>query len=174
MEYSTNPWDRLRRVPRLLVTSDDLVDGATLPLRQISPLAGGGGIAPHLAWEPAAGAIDSYAVTCFDADAPSVSGFWHWIVVNVPSTITELRPAVSGAGTGGELLNDARETGYLGAYPDTGDKPHRYIFTVHALEPLDYPLSPDTPPGLAAILIERATVSRGHLTAYFGRPGEGS
>src|SRR5437762_4522072 len=94
---------------------------------------------PHLAWSGAPAETKSFAVTCYDPDAPTGSGFWHWVVLNVPATTTSIE---HGAKTvpGTAVANDFGTAEFDGPCPPPG-KPHHYIFTVHALktDKLDVP-----------------------------------
>ena len=102
--------------------------------------AGGQDESPQLSWSGAPAGTKGYAVTVFDPDAPTASGFWHWAVLNIPADVTSL-PAGAGSRDGAalpagalQLKNDAGFAGYLGAAPPTGHGPHRYLIMVHAVD----------------------------------------
>lgn len=137
-----NPYDELPQVPSFDLTSSDLADGATLATPQLSGIFGAGGedVSPQLSWSGAPEGTASYVVTVYDPDAPTVAGFWHWAVFNIPASVTEL-PAGAGDESGSalppgavQLPNDASLPRYLGAAPPPGHGPHRYYVVVHALD----------------------------------------
>jgi len=141
MSHPPSPYDFLPPVASFQVISNDITDGEMLGMRHVSGIFGAGGedVSPHLSWLGAPDDAKSYVVTCFDPDAPTGSGFWHWIVYDIPAEIREL---VTGAGSqdgttlpegAKQLKNDAGLYGYLGSAPPPGHGPHRYIFAVHAL-----------------------------------------
>ena len=140
MATPPSPYDFLPRVERFTVTSTDVTEGQTLPKAQVSGIMGAGGedVSPQLSWSGFPEGTRSFAVTCFDPDAPTASGFWHWAVCDIPVEVTELA-ADAGNGSGlpegaVTLRNDAGSHRYIGAAPPAGHGPHRYMFVVHAVD----------------------------------------
>ncbi|MFV8174759.1 YbhB/YbcL family Raf kinase inhibitor-like protein [Mycolicibacterium peregrinum] len=144
---TASPYDNLPKLPTFTLTSESVTDGQPLANDQVSGIMGAGGadVSPQLSWSGFPAETKSFAVTVYDPDAPTASGFWHWAVADLPATVTEL-PA--GAGDGGDLpggavtlTNDASLKRYLGAAPPAGHGPHRYYIAVHALpvESLELP-----------------------------------
>jgi Raf kinase inhibitor-like YbhB/YbcL family protein len=131
-----DPFARLPEAASFTVTSTTITDGDVLPPGQLS----GQDTSPQLSWSGAPLGTKSFAVTVYDPDAPTGSGFWHWAVADIPATITEL-PEGAGDDTGSglpggafQLPNDARAARFIGAAPPAGHGPHRYFTVVHAVD----------------------------------------
>ena len=136
---SRNPYDELPDVATFEVRSDDVDHDQTLPTPQVSGVFGAGGedVSPHLSWSGAPEGTRSFAVTVYDPDAPTASGFWHWAVFNIPADVSELATGASGSAMPDgavELKNDGGTVGYIGAAPPPGHGPHHYHVVVHAVD----------------------------------------
>lgn len=135
-----DPYAPLPDLPPLKVNSESFSDGDKLPEDQL----GGNDVSPELTWEPGPEGTESYAVTVFDPDAPTASGFWHWAVFNIPADVTSLKVGAGDKELAGlpdgatALRGDSGSRGYYGAMPPEGHGPHRYLYAVHAVsEKLD-------------------------------------
>jgi Raf kinase inhibitor-like YbhB/YbcL family protein len=174
-----NPFARLPEVPGFTVTSTSVEDGKPLPAPQLSGMfgvPGGQDASPQLAWSGAPAGTRSYAVTVYDPDAPTGSGFWHWAVANIPADTTSL-PEGAGDDTGSglpagalQLPNDARAARYVGAAPPAGHGEHRYFITVHALGIDDIGVAADATPALLGFTMAGHILARATLTATAETP----
>ena len=175
MNHPPSPYDFLPSVASFPVTSNDIVDGETLAISHVSGVLGAGGedVSPHLSWSDTPDDTQSYTVTCFDPDAPTGSGFWHWVVYDIPAAIMEL---VTGAGSqdgaalpegAKQLKNDAGFYGYLGSAPPPGHGPHRYMFAVHALNVDTLPINEEVSAAICGFNMFGATVGRGLITPVY-------
>ena len=153
------------------VTSNDLTDGAALPDGQVYAK---GNQSPHLTWSGAPEGTQSYAVTCFDPDAPTGSGFWHWTVANIPADVTSLAAGASSAGLpkgAVEGRTDFGAPGFGGAAPPAGHGPHRYIFTVFAVDVDHLPVSADDSGAVFGFNLHFHTLAKASITATYENRG---
>lgn len=158
-----NPYDLLPQVPSFTVTSDDVTDGQPLKDDQV---ADAGNTSPQLSWSGAPDDTLSYTITCFDPDAPTPSGFWHWVLVDVPADVTSLDTgAASGTLPGGafHVRNDGGEKGFMGAAPPAGDQVHRYFFVVHAVKEKTLGVDSDASPAVVSFNLAFKTAGRAIL-----------
>jgi Raf kinase inhibitor-like YbhB/YbcL family protein len=130
-----DPYDILPPVPSFTVTSADVTDGQPLDELYVHTSVGGKNLSPQLAWSGFPAETKGFVVTCFDPDAPTGSGFWHWLAVNLPVSVTDLPRGVDPLpGDAFCGRNDYGDPAYGGAAPPPGDKVHRYVFAVHAID----------------------------------------
>ena len=164
-----DPYELMPTYPPLTVTSEDVTDGQPLKDDQVYDK---GNTSPQLSWEAGPEGTKSYVVTCFDPDAPIVSGFWHWIVVDIPAGVTSLD---AGAGAGDDSLpdgafhvrNDFGERAFGGAAPPQGDHPHRYYFAVHAVGEEKLGVDSSATPAVVGFNLAFKTLARGHVVGTY-------
>jgi Raf kinase inhibitor-like YbhB/YbcL family protein len=175
MADAPNPFEGLPGAPNFTVTSSDVTEGGELPQPHVSGVMGAGGEdrSPQLSWSGFPEGTKSFAVTCYDPDAPTRSGFWHWAVFNIPASVTEL-PA--GAGDSGSislpgsavtLRNDVGLSQYLGAAPPAGHGVHHYQFVVHALDTDHLDVNSSATPAFLMFNMLAHTMARAALTATY-------
>ena len=162
------------------LSSDSFRDGDYLPSVHILSKDFGFGCdgdnkSPHLKWSGAPSETKSFAVHCLDPDAPTGSGFWHWVVVNIPANVTELA-LDAGNPTSGKLpagalqtRTDLGNTGYIGPCPPAGDHPHRYIFTVFAVSQDQLSVTADTSAAVIGFNLHFNTLAKASLMGLFKR-----
>jgi Raf kinase inhibitor-like YbhB/YbcL family protein len=156
-----NPYDLLPQVPSFTVTSTDVKDGQPLKDDQV---AAKGNTSPQLSWSGFPENTRSFVVTCFDPDAPTPSGYWHWGLVDLPPNVTALE---AGAATGNlpgnafHVRNDGGTKGFLGAAPPEGDQVHRYFYVVHAVSEESLGVDPDASPAVVSFNLAFKTLARG-------------
>jgi Raf kinase inhibitor-like YbhB/YbcL family protein len=164
----------------LKLTSNTFKDGDYLGADQVLSAefgfgCAGGNVSPHLRWEDAPADVKSFAVTCYDPDAPTGSGFWHWVVVNIPASVNELplgagNPASGKLPAGAlEVRNDVGQPGYVGACPPEGDHPHRYVFTVFAVSTEALPVNADTSAAVVGFNLHFTTIEKATLMGLYKR-----
>jgi Raf kinase inhibitor-like YbhB/YbcL family protein len=158
------------------LSSPTIKPGSTLTQAQVYNGFGcsGQNISPELRWSGAPAGTKSFAVTLYDPDAPTGSGWWHWVVINLPADSTGL---VEGAGSSAGKLpagavqgrTDFGSAGFGGACPPEGAKPHRYIFTVFALKTERIDVPADATAALIGFMINANKLASASFTAKYGR-----
>ncbi|MDQ0712389.1 Raf kinase inhibitor-like YbhB/YbcL family protein [Streptomyces luteogriseus] len=170
------PHDFHPPVASFTVTSEDVEEGATLKDAQVYAA---GNTSPQLRWEGFPPETKSFAVTCYDPDAPTGSGFWHWVLFDIPASVTEL-PVGAGGGTFEGLpegaihaRNDYGGKEFGGAAPPPGDGPHRYVFTVYAVDQEKLGPDADASPAAVGFNLRFHTIGRAQLIGEYEVPAEG-
>ena len=175
-----DPFARLPEVPSFTLTSTTVGDGERFADAQHSGafgVPGGQDVSPQLAWSGAPDDTRSYAVTVYDPDAPTGSGFWHWAVANIPASVTSLDEGAgddSGSGLPAgavQLRNDAGVARFIGAAPPGGHGEHRYFITVHALDVEDLGVPAEATPAFLGFTMFTHTLARATLVATAEIPG---
>jgi Raf kinase inhibitor-like YbhB/YbcL family protein len=136
-----DPYAKPPQVASFTVSSADVADGQPMAATFAYDGAADGAHnrSPQLSWEGFPDETKSFVVTCFDPDAPTPSGFWHWALVDLPSGATSLAQGAGAAdaslpGRAFHVRNDWSSKDYGGAFPPDADRPHRYYFVVHAVD----------------------------------------
>jgi Raf kinase inhibitor-like YbhB/YbcL family protein len=135
----------------------------------------GDNVSPALRWSNAPKGTKSFAVTVYDLDAPTGSGWWHWVIFNIPSDISAL-----GADAGNpdgpsapqrsvQSMTDFGKPGYGGPCPPAGHKSHRYIFTVYALKVDQLPLKPEASGAMVGYYLNQNALAKASFTGLYGR-----
>jgi len=160
-----------------ILTSPQLDAGGTLRVEQVFNGFGctGGNISPELNWSGEPDGTKSFAVTVYDPDAPTGSGWWHWLVFNIPAAVHTLA-ADSGNPEKGlmptgvmQSRTDFGRPGYGGACPPAGDKPHRYEFTLWALDVAELPLDQNGSGAMVGFYLNNHQLAHAQLTVTYGR-----
>ncbi|MGC5053918.1 YbhB/YbcL family Raf kinase inhibitor-like protein [Micromonospora sp. DT48] len=157
-----DPYELLPTVASFTLTSEDVQNGEPMDAAHAHGSTGGDNVSPHLAWSGFPAETKSFVVTCFDPDAPTGSGFWHWVLVNLPADVTELPRGATGDDLRGgfTVRNDYGEHGFGGAAPPAGDRPHRYVFAVHALDVERLDVTPESTPAYVGFNLAFHTLAR--------------
>jgi Raf kinase inhibitor-like YbhB/YbcL family protein len=171
-----DPYDTLPPASSFRITSKDVLDGKAMPRQTASEGAGGANESPHLSWYGFPENTRSFVVTMYDADAPTPSGLWHWVVKDIPASVTELRP---GSGSRGDaslpdgashLTNDAGTRAYMGPAPPPGNGAHRYFIAVHAVDVETLGVSRDASPAYLHLDLLGHTLARAVIAPWYETP----
>jgi Raf kinase inhibitor-like YbhB/YbcL family protein len=172
---SRNPYENLPTVPSFEITSTDVQDGQEFPVPYTGSAAptGGQDISPQLAWRGFPEGTKSFVVSMYDPDAPTPSGFWHWVVADITASVTTL---ARGAGTPNSaelpagafhLPNDYRAARYNGAAPPVGDPKHAYYIAVTAVDVESLHLGHDVTPAFFFFNLVTHTLARAIMVPWF-------
>ncbi len=159
------------------ITSPQIANNGTIKQEQVFNSFGctGGNVSPELKWKGAPSGTKSFAVTVYDPDAPTGSGWWHWVVFNIPANSDGLAANtgdISAKLTPADAIQsrtDFGKPGYGGPCPPAGDKAHRYQFTVYALKVDSLPLDENAPAAMVGYYIQNNMIGKAVLNAKFGR-----
>jgi len=173
------PYDYLADVPAFTVVSDDIAAGQPIDKRFVADASfglDGGNLSPNLRWEGFPPETRGFAVTCFDPDAPTGSGFWHWVLFDIPASVTELATGAASGDLSGvpagasHARNDTGNPRYVGPFPPAGHGPHRYVFAVHAVDVEQLGIDGSVPPAVVGFNLASHVVARAVLTATYEVP----
>lgn len=132
----------------------------------------GKNISPQLSWKNAPAGTKSFAITAYDPDAPTGSGWWHWMAFNIPPSADGVKAGASNKAMPAgsiESISSYGSKGFGGACPPKGDKPHRYVFTVYALDTEKIEQSSDARPELVGFFLNSHAIAKASIMAYYGR-----
>ncbi len=170
-----DPYSDLPAVASFTVTSETFADGQEVPPAQRSGGSRPRDVSPQLSWNGFPAGTKGFAVTMYDPDAPTASGFWHWAAFNIPASVTSL-PAGAGSedGTGlpagaVQLKNDGGFPGFMGAAPPPGHHPHRYMLVVHAVDVAKLTIRAEATPAILGFNLFTHTLARARITGIYGR-----
>lgn len=159
------------------VTSPQVADGKRMADEQVYNGFGcqGANISPAVNWSGAPEGTKSFALTVYDPDAPTGSGWWQWLIFNIPATVTslpknagDLRAHLAPPGSI-QSRTDYAKPGYGGPCPPPGDKPHRYIFTLYALKIDKLPLDENSPAAMVGFYLNQNAIKKAVLTGNYSR-----
>ncbi len=158
------------------LSSTDIGDQQPLSINQVFNGFGcsGKNLSPQLSWQHAPVGTKSLAITVYDPDAPTGSGWWHWALANIPASVVNIAAAAGSAGgklpAGSiQVRNDYGAANFGGACPPVGDKPHRYVVTVWALDTDKLPLTAQTGAAMLGFMLNQHQLGKATMTAIYGR-----
>ena len=157
------------------LSSPNVIEGQALNQAQVYKGFGcnGGNLSPSLIWKDSPAGVRSFAVTVFDPDAPTGSGWWHWLVYDLPASMTSLQTGLAVKTilplSAKQGRNDFGGRNFGGACPPSGDKPHRYVFTLYALKVENLGVPDDASAALIGFMLNSNSLAKAQLTATFSR-----
>ncbi len=158
--------------------SQSLQDGGSLDLKQVFSGMGcqGKNLSPDLSWEYAPAGTQSFALTVYDPDAPTGSGWWHWVVYNLPKDLTHLVEGASKKLPHGAVQGktDFGKPGFGGACPPEGDQPHHYIITLYALDIAKLAVDANATAAYVGFNLKKHSLGQAQLTATYARASSGA
>ncbi|MBL6664292.1 MAG: YbhB/YbcL family Raf kinase inhibitor-like protein [Rickettsiales bacterium] len=157
--------------------SQDIKPGSSIKVKHVFDGFGcvGDNISPQLFWKNAPKDTKSFAITVYDPDAPTGSGWWHWIALNIPASYGSLSQEFGGKNEFllnndiTQIKNDYGTYSFGGPCPPEGDKPHRYIFTIYALKTDKIAISQNSSAALAGFMINANMIAKKSFVAHYGR-----
>jgi Raf kinase inhibitor-like YbhB/YbcL family protein len=158
------------------VTTPDFTNGGTMPMALVSSGCKGENHSPALSWSGEPAGTLSFAVTMYDRDAPTGSGWWHWTVFNIPATVHSLAADAGAAGSkllpmgAGEGRTDSGPSNYSGPCPPAGDAPHHYEITVYAVKMAKLPLDETASGARVGFNLHFNALAKAQVVGVFGRP----
>ena len=169
-----DPYAALRTLPTFDLSSPDISDGEPLAAKFRAPE----NVSPQLDWANLPEGTKSIAVTCFDPDAPTAAGFWHWAVFNIPASVTGL--ALGAGDASGEklpegaiqLVGDSGLRGHYGANPPAGHAPHRYMYAAHAVDVEKLEVDEQATPTVLGFNLYFHSLARTILTPWWENTGD--
>ncbi len=160
----------------LSVTTPAFKDGGTVPMAQVCERYHGGSHSPALAWSGEPAGTKSFAITMYDPDAPTGSGFWHWTVFNIPANVHTLPAGAGDAGStllpagAGQGRNDGGVSHFSGPCPPAGDPAHHYQITVFAVKVPKLPVDAESSGARVGFNLHFNTLAKGQVTGLYGQP----
>ena len=162
------------KMARLKVMSAEIKRHAMIADEQVANVFGckGGNVSPSLKWSGEPAGTKSFAISIYDPDAPTGSGFWHWVAFDIPASVHELAKGASAGGMPAGAIqshNDTGSAGYTGPCPPPGDKPHRYFITVFAVDAEHLGADGNATPAVVGFMLHFHTVAKGRIVGLYSR-----
>jgi Raf kinase inhibitor-like YbhB/YbcL family protein len=179
--FTASPYTYLPQVPSFHLSSETITDGQPLPPAQLSKMfgvPGGGDVSPQLSWSGFPAGTKSFVVSMYDPQAPTGSGFWHWVVADIPASTGSLPAGASTAdgtrlpGDSLQLAGDAGAHQYVGGAPPAGSGVHNYYITVTALDIDTSGLDEDASAAYLGFAIGGHTIARASMVCPTAATGE--